>query len=525
MTQHSADYQQTDEFRLRTQKLEDLRNLGIEPYPADFHPSQTFHQLITEYRDQPVGHSDDAAAGTTPTVKVAGRLVLFRAMGKNAFATLQDSGERIQLMFNRELSHVAGFTASDTESAFKLIEKRVDLGDWIGVEGNVFRTQKGELTIYVKEATLLCKSLLPLPDKHAGLADKQLRYRKRWLDLISHSDVRQRFVVRSQILRIVRQVFESHRFQEVETPILQTIYGGAAARPFMTHLNALDQEMFLRISLEIPLKELLVGGMDRIYEIGRVFRNEGIDKTHNPEFTMVEAYATYWDYYDMMGFVEELCQRIALELYGSTQVPAIAKNGTEHLLDFQAPWQRLTMVEAIEKWGGFDPMAHSEEQLRATLLEHLPQKEELLRKMPRGLLIQELFETLCEHHLIQPTHILDHPIETTPLCKPHRDPAWRKEGFVERFESFVLGAELCNSYSELNDPELQRRLFEDQSAQQAAGNEEAHPFDEDFLEALCQGMPPAGGLGIGIDRLIMLFTKAESIRDVLYFPLMRPEGA
>lgn len=517
------DYHYTDEFRLRSDKLAELRKMGIDPFPAKWEPSNTAAQIVGEVQDSALGHSDDAAAGTTARVRVAGRLMLFRAMGKNAFVTLQDGGERIQVMFNREITEVEGFEPTADETALKFLEKRLDLGDWIGVEGNLFRTQRGEVTVFAKRVTLLCKTLLPLPDKYAGLSDKGTRYRKRWLDLIARNDVRQTFLTRSRILRIVRDQFEREGFVEVETPILQNVYGGAAARPFMTHLNALDEEMFLRISLEIPLKKLLVGGLERVYEIGKVFRNEGIDKTHNPEFTMVEAYAAYWDYRDMMVFTEQLLERLAKELYGSTEVKALAKDGSEHMVNFAAPWKRLSMLEAIQEYGGVDVAAHSDSQLREILVSRCGLESAELAKKPRGLLIQALFEELAEKHLIQPHHIIDHPIETTPLCKLHRDPILRDQKFVERFESFVLGGELCNSYSELNDPILQRELLEDQASQKAAGNEEANPLDEEFIEAICQGMPPAGGLGIGIDRLVMLFTHAESIRDVLFFPLMRPE--
>ncbi|MFZ4098849.1 MAG: lysine--tRNA ligase [Chlamydiia bacterium] len=517
------DYHQHEEFQLRTQKLQQLRQLPLDPYPAQFTPSDHAEGLSRQYEHETLGHSDDAAAGVTPSVKIAGRVVLFRAMGKNAFLTLQDGGGRIQVMLNREQTHVVGFTPSEAESHMKFLEKRVDLGDWIGVEGHLFRTQKGELTVFAKQVTLLCKTLLPLPDKHAGLVDKEIRYRKRWLDLIVHPEVRQTFLRRSLLIKLIRQYFGEQGFIEVETPVLQNVYGGAAARPFMTHLNALDTEMFLRISLEIPLKELLIGGLERVFEIGKVFRNEGIDKTHNPEFTMLEAYAAYWDYNDMMRLVENLLERLALELHGTTEVRALAKDGTEHTVSFKTPWRRMTMYGAIQTYGGIDVEGQSDEQLRQALRDRTHLDPTTFAKAPRGLLIQLLFEELCEKHLIQPHHIIDHPIETTPLCKLHRDPARRALGLVERFESFVLGGELCNSYTELNDPELQRSLLVDQAAQRDAGNEEASPLDEEFIEAICQGMPPAGGLGIGIDRLVMMMTHAESIRDVLFFPLMRPE--
>ncbi|HEV8051818.1 MAG TPA: amino acid--tRNA ligase-related protein, partial [Parachlamydiaceae bacterium] len=325
MTQETPEYHKHEEFQLRSQKLSDIRELGIEPYPHKYTPANTAKELTEIYGTATIGHSDDAGAGTTPPAKVAGRLVLFRSMGKNAFGHIQDETGRIQIMFNKEITKVAGYDVSgepqaDALTPMKFIEKKIDLGDIIGIEGNLFHTNKGELTIYAHTVTLLCKTLLPLADKHAGLADKELRYRKRWLDLIMNPDVADVFRMRSRILRLTRDYFESYAFLEVETPVLQSIYGGAEARPFITKLNALDQEMFMRISLEIPLKKLIVGGMNRVYEIGRVFRNEGIDRTHNPEFTMLEAYASYWDYNDMMSFVENLFEKLAIELHGTTKI-------------------------------------------------------------------------------------------------------------------------------------------------------------------------------------------------------------
>ncbi len=329
---------------------------------------------------------------------------------------------------------------------------------------------------------------------------------------------------RSKILRFIRSYFENENFIEVETPVLQSVYGGAEARPFMTTLNALEQEMFLRISLEIPLKKLIIGGMGRVFEMGRVFRNEGIDRNHNPEFTLLEAYAPYWDYQDLMVFVENLFEKLALELYGTTKVPAkLPETNEEVLIDFKAPWPRLKMNESIKKFGKLDVDPLSDDEMRKLLIEsgHVDQKK--LDSMSRGLLIAALFAVYVEPHLIQPHHIIDHPIETTPLCKLHRDPKERTKGIVERFESFVLGQEICNAYTELNDPELQRQLLEKQAERRDAGDEEASPLDEEFIEAICQGMPPTGGLGIGLDRLIMIMTNSHSIRDVLFFPWMKPQ--
>lgn len=520
------EYHHQEEFQNRTRKLAEIRQANVEPYPHKYIPSHTALQIQQQFNQAEVGHSDDAAAGATEFVRVAGRLVLFRSMGKNAFAHIQDETGRIQVMFNRDATQVTGYQPTEHEpemSPYKFIEKKIDLGDIIGIEGHLFRTQKGELTIFAKDVTLLCKTLLPLADKHGGLADKELRYRKRWLDLISHPEVSQLFRTRSHIIHQIRTYFQQHHFLEVETPILQSIYGGAEARPFQTVLHALDQEMFMRISLEIPLKKLIVGGMHRIYEMGRVFRNEGIDRNHNPEFTLLEAYAAFWDYRDMMKFVENLFERLALDLYGTTLVPYTSPDNGETIhVDMKAPWKRLSMKESIKHYGNLDVDNLSDEQIRKILKDsgHVDLKK--LNALSRGLLIAALFEVTVEPHLIQPHHIYDHPIETTPLCKPHRDPKLRAEGLVERFESFVLTQEICNAYSELNDPEIQRSLLEKQAQRREAGDEEASPLDEEFIEAICQGMPPTGGIGIGIDRLIMIMTNSHSIRDVLYFPWMKP---
>ncbi len=520
------DYHQHDEFQTRTSKLAELRQLKIDPYPHKYSPTHTAKELIQAYENNPVGSSEDAAAGTTPFVCLAGRLILFRSMGKNAFAHIQDSTDRIQLMYNRDLTELSGYKPESDEtdnSQYKIIEKKIDLGDLIGIEGHLFRTQKGELTVFVKKLTLLSKTLLPLADKHGGLADKELRYRKRWLDLISHPEVVKLFRTRSKIIENIRNYFQQQQFLEVETPILQSIYGGAEAKPFKTTLHALDQEMFLRISLEIPLKKLIVGGMDRIYEMGRVFRNEGISRKHNPEFTLLEAYAAYWDYNDMMVLVENLFEKLAIELYGSTLVPHTPQEGAETIyIDMKAPWKRLSMKDCIKQYGQLNVDEMSDDDIRNFLKQsgHVDLKK--IAGLSRGLLIAALFEVTAEPHLIQPHHVIDHPIETTPLCKPHRDPKLRAEGLVERFESFILGQEICNAYSELNDPEIQRRLLELQADRRDAGDEEASPFDEEFIEAICQGMPPTGGVGIGIDRLVMILTNSHSIRDVLYFPWMKP---
>jgi lysyl-tRNA synthetase class 2 len=517
----TPSYHQHEEFQNRSTKLTEIRALGIDPYPAKFTPTQTAHALQHKYESRQLAGSEEAEAGKTEHVTLAGRLVLFRAMGKNAFAHLQDPTGRIQLMFNRDQTKVESLPESPELTSLKFIEKKIDLGDIIGVEGHIFRTHTGEVTVYVKKLTLLCKTLLPLPDKHSGLTDKGVRYRKRWLDLITNPEVATTFRLRSRILHLIRHYFEKAEFMEVETPILQNIYGGAAARPFTTELHAQHQNMYLRISIEISLKKLLVGGMERIFEISKVFRNEGIDRTHNPEFTMLEAYAAYWDYNDVMVLTENLFEYIALELFGKTEI-TLQREGTDYTIDLKAPWKRMSMKEAVHQYGKINVDDLSDDQMRKILFEKEFDPKEI-KSAPRGILIAKLFEELAEEHLIQPHHIIDHPIETTPLCKLHRDPKLRKEQLVERFESFILGNEMCNAYTELNDPELQRQLLVEQNEKKDAGDEEAHPLDEEFIEAICQGMPPTGGLGIGIDRLVMLFTQAPSIRDVLFFPIMRAD--
>lgn len=524
MTIPVPDYHQHEEFRNRSAKLEQIRALGIDPYPASYTPSNSTAALHDEYKEQNPGVSDDASAGTTPFVRIAGRMMLFRSMGKNAFGQIQDETGRIQVMFNRDMTKVKGLPENSEVTPIKFIEKKLDLGDIIGVEGHLFRTHVGELTILAKSVTLLCKTLLPLPDKHSGLADKGVRYRKRWLDLIVHPEVVQTFQLRSKILRHVREYLYNMDYLEVETPVLQNVYGGAQARPFTTHLHALDQEMFLRIALEIPLKKLIVGGMGRIFEIGKVFRNEGLDRTHNPEFTMLELYAAYTDYKDMMVLTEQLFESIAMKLFGTTQIrTAMEIGGHEYVIDLKAPWTRMRMEEAIQTYAHIDTDALSDNEMRNLLIEKAGMPASELKNAARGDLIAKLFSEFAEKHLIQPHHIIDHPIETTPLCKPHRDPEVRAKGLVERFESFILGREFCNSYTELNDPELQRQLLVEQARKKEAGDVEANPIDEEFIEAICQGMPPTGGLGIGMDRLVMLFANVHSIRDVLFFPIMKPE--
>lgn len=524
MSIKKPDYQSNEEFINRSKKLHEIKELGINPYPHKYSPTHTIGPLQEEFKDKEIGHSDDAASGTTKNVKVAGRIVLFRAMGKNAFAQLQDEQGRIQIMFNRDLTDIEGLEKEKDPSSqgLKFIEKKLDLGDIIGVEGNIFRTQKGEFTIFAKKVTLLCKTLLPLPDKHSGLTDKGIRYRKRWVDMISNPEVLDTFILRSKIIKSIRKFLDDNGFLEVETPILQNVYGGADAAPFITHLNALHQSMFLRISLEIPLKKLIIGGHLKVYEIGKVFRNEGIDRTHNPEFTELEAYAAYWDYNDMMTFIETMYEKVAKDILGTTKLPYKLEGKEETIyIDVKAPWIRISMKDSIKKYGNIEVDKLSDEELRNKLTEVAKVAKDEVKNKPRGLLIAMMFEEFAEKHLIQPHHITDHPIETTPLCKLHRDPEKNKQKLVERFESFILGREMTNAYSELNDPELQRELLEKQSLKKT--DDKTPPLDEDFIEAICQGMPPTSGIGMGVDRMIMLFASCHSIRDVLYFPLMKME--
>lgn len=517
------EYLTYDEYKLRKQKLDEIKELGVEPYPHHYVPTHNVEDLVQQYpEDQAIGSYDEASERKTDHVCIAGRIILHRAMGKNLFAHLQEGRGRIQILCNRDKLQVIGLLEDSGVTPLKFVEKKLDLGDIIGVEGHLFRTQRGELTVFVTKLTLLTKTLLPLPDKHAGLTDKETRYRKRWIDMISNPEVLETFQMRSDIFRLIRKYFEGENFVEVETPVLERIYGGAQAKPFNTHLNALHKDMYMRIALEISLKKLIVGGIPRVFEIGKLFRNEGIDSTHNPEFSSMECYAAYWDYNDVMKFTEGLYEFIAKKLFGTTHLgKRMDRYGEMHEVDLKTPWARLTMTESIEKFANIKCSDLSDEELRQILLDKGDVDLQKVKESRRGILISMIFEEFVEHHLIQPHFITDHPIETTPLCKPHRNPELAKKGIVERFEAFILGTEICNAYTELNDPILQRRLLEEQERLLEAGDEEASPLDEDFLEAICQGMPPCGGLGIGLDRMIMLFANQRSIRDVIFFPLMK----
>jgi lysyl-tRNA synthetase class 2 len=480
----------------RHRKLNDIKEMGINPYPYEFDVKNSAKELLEKNKGL------NPETKTKKKAVVAGRIVLLRRMGKASFAHLQDSTGKIQLYIKQDNVGV------DSYKLWKLM----DLGDIIGVEGNIFATKTGEVTIEVKELTLLAKSLRPLPEKYHGLKDVEQRYRKRYVDLIVNPEVRDTFIIRSKVIRTIRNFLDSKGFLEVETPTLQPLYGGAAARPFTTFHNTLKQKLYLRISDELYLKRLVVGGFDKVYEICKDFRNEGVDTSHNPEFTMLEWYEAYKDYNHGMEMFETLIETAAKNAIGTTKV----KFG-KHNIDLKAPWKRLRMVDAVKKYTDFEiEIATKEEiikELKKRKIDHDPE-------MPRGNLVQLFFEETCEEHLIQPTFIIDHPVESTPLCKPLRkgDPM-----FIERFEPYIAGMEVGNSYSELNDPILQRKLMDREQMDLEKGNEEASPLDEDFIEAMEQGMPPMSGVGIGIDRIVMIISGSESIRDVIFFPAMRPE--
>jgi lysyl-tRNA synthetase class 2 len=479
----------------RIKKLDALRAQGINPYPHIFTPTHHAKELVTVHAHLEAGQSSQEH------VTIAGRLMLMRKMGKMAFGHVQDATGRIQI-----------WCKSDVMADGYAILESVDLGDHLGIEGEVLKTKTGEVTVLAKKITMLAKSLRPLPEKYHGLKDEEERFRKRYLDLTMNPEVKDIFVKRARIIQTVREVLLEKQFLEVETPALQTIYGGANAKPFITHINAWNMKMFLSISPEMYLKRLLVGGHERVFTICKNFRNEGVDQTHNPEFTMMECYAAYWDYNDMMELTEQLYEKACIAVHGTTKV---TRGGVE--LDFKAPWPRLKMKGAIKTYGAIDVDALSDGEMRALIATH---KLKADPDASRGNIILALFEHFCEEHLVQPTHVIDHPIESTPLCKTMRT---GDATMIERFESFCMGKELCNAYSELNDPMLQRTLLEEQAMALRAGADEAHPMDEDFCQAIEYGMPPAGGLGIGIDRMVIMLLGVEGIRDVILFPTMKPE--
>ncbi|MFM2207039.1 MAG: hypothetical protein RL213_1014 [Bacteroidota bacterium] len=492
---------------IRRQKLDELRSHGIDPYPAESWEVNTSSKAILE--------GFDADPEKFKDLSYAGRIMSIRDMGKALFMVLQDSAGRIQIYLRRD-----DICPGENKELFDFVVKKgLDIGDIIGIKGFVFRTKTGEITIHSTNFKLLCKSLRPLPvvkqdadgKVHDAFTDPEQRYRMRYLDLIVNPQVRDTFIKRTQLVNSMRHYLNAKGYLEVETPILQPLYGGAAARPFKTHHNTLDMTLYLRIANELYLKRLVVGGYDGVYEFSKDFRNEGMSRFHNPEFTQMELYVAYKDYDWMMDLVEEMVEKIALDLHGKTEVPV-----GNHVINFKRPWKRYTMYESIKEFTGIDISNMDEAELRKTCKSIGVETDE---KMGRGKLIDSIFGDKVEPKLIQPTFITDYPVEMSPLAKKHRT----KQGLVERFEAICNGKEICNSFSELNDPIDQRERFEHQLELGARGDDEAMVLDEDFLRALEFGMPPTAGLGIGIDRISMIMTNSNSIQDVLFFPAMRPE--
>jgi len=481
----------------RVTKLARIRANGLDPYPARFHrtfDSATATALFEELEET------DPPDERLQNVSLAGRITSMRTMGKAAFLDLQDASGSIQALLRQ----------NNLEDGFDLL-KNLDIGDHLGVRGNLIRTRTGQVTIDALELTVTAKGMRPLPEKYHGLRDVETRYRQRYLDLIANQDeVMPVFVLRSKVIRGIRRFLDDRGFLEVDTPVLVPVAAGAHAKPFVTHHNALDQQLYLRIATELYLKRLIIGGFDKVYEIGRVFRNEGIDQDHNPEFTLLESYEAYADYNDIMEMVEQMVSTIAIEVNGSTKVII-----GEDVIDFAPPWQRVSLREELEKRSGVDLESYNDDALRQKAGE-VGIDTKVLES--RGRLIDKLLSTFVEPRLIQPTFVLDYPEEMSPLAKAKPD----SPGYVERFEAFAFGMEIANSYSELNDPKIQRERFETQAQiQRLYENEEVDRQDDDFLIAMEYGMPPTGGLGIGIDRLVMLLAGQPSIRDVLLFPQMR----
>ena len=478
-------------IKIKKEKLAELQNSGNDPfqivkYDVTNHTSE-IKEAFEEYENK--------------QVTIAGRMMSKRVMGKASFINVADKLGNIQCYVSRDALGV------DEYQNFK---KMIDVGDIVGVKGFVFKTQTGEISVHAEEMTLLSKSLMPMPEKYHGLTDTDTRYRQRYVDLMMNPEVKDTFIKRSQIIKEIRNFLDNRGFMEVETPVLVSNAGGAAARPFEAHYNALDEDVKLRISLELYLKRLIVGGLERVYEIGRVFRNEGLDARHNPEFTLMELYQAYTDYHGMMDLTEEMFRTVAQNVCGTTM---ITYQGVE--IDLGKPFERITVVDAVKKYAGvdFDEIGSDEEAKKIADEKHV----EYEKHHKKGDILNLFFEEFVEEHLVQPTFVMDHPIEISPLTKKKPD----KPGYVERFELFITQREMCNAYSELNDPIDQRERFEEQEKLFAAGDEEANHTDEDFLNALSYGMPPTGGIGYGIDRLVMLLTDQPAIRDVLLFPTMK----
>ncbi|SEG76728.1 lysine--tRNA ligase [Paenibacillus sp. UNC499MF] len=492
----SQELELNELLQIRRDKLDELRGLGVDPFGDKYVRTHTAKQILDAYEETPKEELEQQ----TVEVSIAGRIMQKRAMGKASFAHLQDITGKIQIYVRQD-------ALGDTKySAFDLL----DIGDMVGVKGTVFKTKTGETSIKVQELEVLTKSLLPLPEKYHGLKDVETRYRQRYVDLIMNQDVKETFILRSRIIQSMRRYLDGLGYLEVETPTLHAIAGGAAARPFITHHNALDMQLYMRIAIELHLKRLIVGGLEKVYEIGRVYRNEGISTRHNPEFTMIELYEAYADYKDIMALTENMVAHIAQEVLGTTTVQYQG-----HEVNLEPSWKRISMVDAIKEVVGVDFSVHmSNEEAQRLAKEH---KVPVEPHMTFGHIVNQFFETFVEETLIQPTFIYGHPLEISPLAKKNpEDPR-----FTDRFELFIVAREHANAFTELNDPIDQRQRFEAQLLEREHGNDEAHEMDDDFIRALEYGMPPTGGLGIGIDRLVMLLTNAPSIRDVLLFPHMR----
>lgn len=482
-----------DESKLK--KLQEIKELGIDPYPYYYSPTHSAKEINQENQNLKPGEH------TKKSVSAAGRIMLKRVMGRASFFHLQDQTGQVQLYFHEDQLG---------KEAYHFAAKKTDVGDIIGVKGIIFKTQRGEVTIDVAQCQLLCKSLLTMPEKFHGLKDEELRARQRYLDLIVNPETKEIFLKRAKIYQTIREFLNQKGFIEVQTPVLQPQYGGANARPFLTKINAWEMKMYLRIAYELHLKRLLVGGFEKIYDLSSCFRNEGVDRTHNPEFAMMEIQWAYADYNDVIKLTEDLWEYVAKKVLGTTLIEYDGKK-----IDLKAPWKRLTVKEALKKFAKIDVDKISDKELFELVKKN---RIECPGEINRGSAIILLFEALCEEHLIQPTHIIDHPKESCPLSKPHR----RDPQLIERVEPFINGWEVGNGYSELTDPLLQRELLEAQAAKGRGGDEEAHPMDEDYIRALEYGLPPNAGLGVGIDRMVMLLTGADSIRDVILFPIVRP---
>ena len=506
---------------IRRESLQKMRDMGINPYPADEYVVTGYSTDIkSTFVDE---KTEDAEWYTGKPVRIAGRMMSRRIMGKASFVEIQDSKGRIQVYVSRDDIQAPtpeGETATTVEQQMYnvVFKKLLDIGDFVGIEGFVFRTQMGEISVHAQKLTVLAKSLRPLPIvkykdgvAYDGFNDPEQRYRQRYVDLVVNEGVKDVFLKRATIIRTMRQVFDEAGYTEVETPMLQAIAGGASARPFITHHNALDVDMYMRIATELYLKRLIVGGFEGVYEIGRNFRNEGMDRTHNPEFTCMELYVQYKDYNWMMSFTEQLLEKIAIAVNGTTEV----KIG-DNIVNFKAPYRRLPILEAIQEKTGYDLSTMTEEEIRQVAKKYGVEDTE---KMGKGKLIDEIFGETCEGTFIQPTFITDYPVEMSPLTKMHRS----KPGLTERFELMVNGKELANAYSELNDPIDQYERFVEQMKLADKGDDEAMIIDHDFMRALEYGMPPTSGIGIGIDRLAIFMTGQPSIQDVLLFPTMKPE--